>query len=99
MHQYWVYMMSNIWNTTLYIGVTNDLMRRVGEHKGAQHKDSFTATYNLHRLVWFEEHNDINVAIAREKQLKNWKRQWKNDLIEGMNPERRDLSEDWEVVG
>ena len=95
MHQYWVYMMTNKWNTTLYVGVTNDLEVRVGEHKEGLDKMAFTAIYKLNKLVWYEEHNDINVAIAREKQLKRWRREWKNDLIRGMNPTWRDLSDDW----
>ncbi len=96
MNQYWVYIMSNRWNTTIYVGVTNDLQRRVQEHKDHQHKNSFTARYNVDKLVWSEEHNDINVAIAREKQLKNWKREWKDALIKKENPEWKDLSAEWE---
>ena len=94
MHQYWVYMMSNKWNTTLYVGVTNDLEPRVNEHKAALNKTAFTAIYNLNRLVWYEEHNDIQVAIAREKQIKRWRREWKNELIRAMDHTWRDLSDD-----
>ncbi len=95
MRQYWVYMMSNKWNTTLYTGVTNDLIYRVNQHKEALDKMAFTAIYKLNRLVWYEEHNDINTAIVREKQIKRWKREWKNELIRAMNPTWRDLSDDW----
>ncbi|MGV9012727.1 MAG: GIY-YIG nuclease family protein [Flavobacteriales bacterium] len=95
MRQYWVYFMTNKWNTTLYTGVTNDLEVRVNQHKEALDKMAFTAIYGLNRLVWYEEHNDINVAILREKQIKRWKRDWKNDLIRAMNPTWRDLSDDW----
>ncbi|MFZ1666765.1 MAG: GIY-YIG nuclease family protein [Flavobacteriales bacterium] len=95
MRQYWVYMMTNKWNTTLYTGVTNDLIIRVSQHKAAEDKMAFTAIYQLNRLAWFEEHNDINFAIVREKQIKRWKREWKNELIRAMNPTWRDLSDDW----
>jgi len=78
----------------LYIGVTNDLVQRVVQHKQRKDPKSFTARYHLDRLVWFEPHNDIRAAIAREKQLKNWKRDWKDELIDAMNKERRDLSDD-----
>lgn len=76
---------------TLYIGVTNDLQRRVFEHK---HDliDGFTKKYQVHQLVYFEQTNDIYSAIVREKQLKKWYRKWKIELIEKMNPEWKDLS-------
>jgi putative endonuclease len=89
---YWVYMMANAHNTVLYVGMTNDLARRVTEHQ--QHVDpkSFTARYNVEKLVWHEAHDSALAAIAREKQVKNWKRAWKDQLIDTMNPERKDLS-------
>ena len=79
-------------NTTLYVGVTNDIERRVKEHK--EHKDprSFTARYNVGKLVWYEAHDSIIAAIAREKQLKDWKRAWKDELITKENPEWKDLA-------
>jgi putative endonuclease len=75
---------------TLYIGVTNDLLRRVGEHReGAV--QGFTKKYAVHGLMWFEEYGDINDAIAQEKRLKRWRRDWKRNLIEHDNPQWVDL--------
>lgn len=87
---YWVYMLASARNGTLYIGVTNDLARRVYEHK-TRATGGFTARYGVTMLVWSEEHHDINEAIAREKMLKRWRRAWKLDLIESANPDWRDL--------
>ena len=87
---YFVYMMASKRNGTLYIGVTNDLRRRVYQHKSDAH-EGFTATYGVHNLVWYEATNDIHAAIAREKQLKRWNRQWKIELIEKKNPRWNDL--------
>ena len=89
---YYVYMMTNKPNGVLYIGMTNDLIRRVFEHKSHSVK-GFTDDYNLTRLVWFEQTGDVMSAIAREKQLKNWHRDWKIELIENINPEWNDLYE------
>ena len=75
---YYIYIMSNKPNGVLYVGVTNDLIRRMYEHRNHLFK-GFTARYNLEMLVWFEQTDDVNSAIAREKQLKNWHRQWKID--------------------
>lgn len=75
---------------TLYVGVTNNFERRIYEHKHKL-KDGFTKKYNLTKLVYFEMFNDINDAIKREKQLKNWHRQWKINLIESKNKEWKDL--------
>ena len=77
-------------NGTLYIGVTNDLIRRVYEHK-TDAVPSFTSRYQLHHLVWYEHAVEIRSAIQREKQLKNWKRHWKIQLIEQTNPYWQDL--------
>ncbi|MTI40996.1 GIY-YIG nuclease family protein [Fulvivirga lutimaris] len=93
-HQYFVYILSNFTNTTVYIGVTNDLETRVRQHKDKLVK-GFTQKYNVDKLVYFEEHNDISRAIAREKQLKNWQRAWKDELIEEDNPNWIDLSQGW----
>ncbi len=83
--------MTNYLNSTFYIGVTNNLYRRVKEHKDKYNK-GFTSKYNLCKLVYFEISDSIEVAILREKQLKNWKRQWKIDLIQSINPSFKDLS-------
>ena len=80
---------------TIYIGVTNDLVRRVHEHKMKELR-GFTATYKVSRLVWFEESANPSDAIAREKQLKNWRRDKKIQLIESVNPSWDDLSAEWE---
>ncbi|MEM9634456.1 MAG: GIY-YIG nuclease family protein [Pseudomonadota bacterium] len=87
-----VYILASDRNGTLYIGVTSDLSRRVYEHQNGL-IDGFTKTYDVNRLVYAEEYERIDEAIAREKQLKNWKRAWKIDLIENSNPDWRDLSE------
>jgi len=79
---------------TLYVGVTGNLLKRVFDHKWKEH-EGFTATYNCDRLVWFEAHQDVTKAIAREKQLKAWRREKKIALIERMNPAWVDLSKDW----
>jgi putative endonuclease len=88
----YVYFMSNQHNTTLYVGVTNDLLRRTAEHKAHVNK-GFTDKYNCDKLVYFEEIGSIGLAIEREKVLKKWKRKWKNDLVNEINPEWKDLSE------
>ena len=89
--QYYVYILTNSHNTVLYIGVTNDLRKRVYEHKNHLDKESFTAQYNIEKLVYFEVSSDVNVAIEREKQLKGWNRKQKNKLIESKNPNWDDL--------
>ena len=78
----------------MYIGITNDLARRIYEHKSSL-IEGFTRKYSIDKLVYFESTTDVNEAIAREKRLKKWKRQWKIDLIEISNPDWRDLSEDF----
>jgi len=93
MNQYYVYIMTNR-SKTLYTGVTNDLMRRVYEHKNKM-VEGFTKKYNITRLVYFEETNDIQSAIMREKQIKGWLRNKKIALIESVNQEWKDLSEGW----
>ncbi len=87
---YYVYILSNKTYSTVYIGVTNDLRGRVGQHKEGN-IEGFTKKYNVNRLVYFEEFQDIRDAIAREKQLKKWRRAWKDELIKGFNPTWRDL--------
>lgn len=87
---YYVYILTNINNTTFYIGVTNNLIRRIYEHKKGM-ADGFTKRYKLKKLIYFEEYQDPKAAIAREKQLKNWHRQWKLNLIKSTNPDFEDL--------
>ncbi|MBI3576428.1 GIY-YIG nuclease family protein [Candidatus Gottesmanbacteria bacterium] len=87
---YFVYILANKPNGTLYIGVTNNLGKRTVEHKYGL-IDGFTKTYGIHRLVYYEVFTDIKLAIKREKQLKWWKRDWKIDLIKKENPEWKDL--------
>jgi len=94
LHQYSVYIIANQSNTVLYTGVTNDLRNRVSEHKLKIFK-GFTATYNCNKLVYFEDFQWIQDAIAREKQLKAGSRQKKIDLIIIENPLWRDLSDGW----
>ena len=77
--------MTNKYRTTLYVGVTSDLNKRVVEHQN-EIGSEFTKKYNLKNLIYYEEFNDINQAIAREKQIKNWKKDWKLNLIKEMNP-------------
>ncbi|MFA5107694.1 MAG: GIY-YIG nuclease family protein [Patescibacteria group bacterium] len=94
MNSYYVYIISNDLVTVLYIGVTNDLLRRVYEHKKGLNK-GFSSRYHLHKLLYFEETDDVTAAIAREKQLKNWHRQWKINLIKKNNQKLVDLSAKW----
>jgi len=93
MNDYYVYIMTNN-SGTLYTGVTNDLQRRVFEHKNKL-GEGFSKRYNLNRLVYYETTTDINAAIAREKQIKGWRRVKKFILINSFNPTWRDLSEEW----
>ena len=83
---YYVYMMTNTYHNVLYTGVTNDLLRRVYEHRNHLLKDSFTAKYKIDKLVYFETTGDIRAAIEREKQIKSWNRARKNALVESQNP-------------
>ena len=83
---YYVYMMTNQYNNVLYTGVTNDLIRRVYEHRNHLIKDSFTAKYHINKLVYFEMTEDVNSAITREKQIKSWNRARKESLVVGQNP-------------
>jgi putative endonuclease len=92
--QYYVYILANKRNGTLYIGVTNDLVRRLHEHK--HHKlNGFTDKYDVTRLVWYDITGDIYAAIQKEKSLKHYPRQWKINLINKHNPSWSDLSENW----
>ena len=93
MKQYYVYILASKRNGTLYIGVTNNLLKRVDEHKNKL-IDGFTKKYNVHNLVYYEQHDDIFCAITREKQMKKWKRKYKLELIEKSNPDWIDLYKD-----
>lgn len=86
----YVYIMSNKNRTTLYIGVTSDLKKRIEDHEGGE-GSIFTAKYKLKDLIYYEEYLDINQAINREKQLKNWHREWKLNLIKQTNPKLEKL--------
>ena len=90
MRQYYVYILANKKNGTLYTGVTNDLVRRVYEHKNGC-AEGFTKKYTIHILVYYEVCEDIREAIIREKRIKKWNRKWKVEMIEKTNPEWIDL--------
>ncbi len=94
MKNYYVYLLTNTHNTVLYTGVTNNIERRLYEHKNKLIK-GFTEKYNVHKLVYVEETNDVNAAIAREKQIKGWVRAKKDALIINQNPKWLDLSAEW----
>jgi putative endonuclease len=85
-----VYILANKRNGTLYVGVTSDLVKRIWEHKN-NIVEGFTKDYNVHQLVWYELHESMESAIIREKRIKDWKRAWKLQLIEGKNPDWLDL--------
>ena len=89
-----IYIMSNKNVTTFYIGVTNDLERRVKEHKEGNGSE-FTSKYNLTNLLYYEIISDIKTSTSREKQLKNWHREWKINLIKELNPSMTDLASEW----
>ncbi len=91
--QYYVYILSNQTNTVLYIGVTSNLKKRMWQHREGA-KESFTKQYNVNKLVYYDIHENAESAITREKQLKAWKRPWKEDLISRDNREWRDLYPD-----
>lgn len=86
-----VYILTNDYRTTFYIGVTSDLQKRIIEHQN-EVGSTFTKKYNLKDLIYFEEFNDITQAIVREKQLKNWKKEWKLNLIKTINPKLETLT-------
>lgn len=94
MKEYYVYIMTNH-SRTLYTGMTNNLARRVAEHKAGLGSE-FTRKYRIHKLVYYESTNDVRIAIEREKEIKDWLRAKKIALIESKNPQWHDLSEDWQ---
>ena len=92
MNDYYVYILTNTNNHVMYIGITNNLQRRVYEHKTGVF-EGFTKKYRVHKLVYYENCHDVNDAIRREKQLKAWSREKKNKLVESINPEWKELGE------
>jgi putative endonuclease len=93
MRSYWVYILSSRPRGTLYVGMTNDLIRRIYEHREGL-VEGFSKEYGVKMLVYYEQHATAMAAIQREKNIKHWSRQWKIDLIRSMNPDWRDLWED-----
>ena len=91
--KFWVYILSSV-SGTLYVGVTNNIDKRIWEHKSGL-IEGFSKKYKCTRLVYYESFDDVRVAISREKQLKRWRREKKVELIEGLNPHRNDFSENW----
>lgn len=91
---YYVYILTNWNNKVMYIGVTNNLERRVYEHKNKL-VEGFTQKYNVNKLVYFEETGDVLSALEREKEIKKWRREKKNNIVLGANPDWKDLSEGW----
>lgn len=89
-HNYYIYILTNFTNTALYIGLTNNLERRILEHR-AEKIPGFTKRYHIKKLIYFEQFTQIDDAIAREKQLKNWHRDWKFNLVKSKNPQLLDL--------
>ena len=94
MNTYYIYILSSPNKSVLYIGVTNNLQRRIAEHK-SKLIEGFSKKYNCTNLVYFEKHNLIEKAILREKQLKTWKREWKENLINSINSDWIDLAKNW----
>src|SRR5262244_1530379 len=94
-HDYWVYILTNKYCTTMYIRITNEIVRRLYQHRYGE-VDGFAKRYHLTRLVWLEHFRNVNDAIACEKKLKGWRRSRKIALVERMNPRWLDLSDDWE---
>lgn len=93
---YYVYILTNWNNEVMYVGMTNNLERRMYEHKNKL-VDGFTKKYNVFKLVYYELGNDVNAVIAREKEIKKWRREKKDNLVKTLNPEWKDLSLEWDV--
>ena len=94
-HHYYVYFMTNNFGYVIYLGVTNNLERRISEHKQGTYK-GFSKKYCMQKLVYYEDYQFIQDAILREKEIKKWRREKKNKLVETLNPDWRDLSLDWD---
>jgi putative endonuclease len=90
--RYYVYLLASRQYGTLYVGMTSDIVRRVWQHREGS-VDGFTKRHDVKRLVWFEVHDDVMAAIAREKQIKKWNRSWKIELVQANNPHWQDLFE------
>jgi len=94
---YYTYILTNKNNRVLYTGITNNIQRRLYEHKFKRNKNSFSCRYRTNKLVYFEEFDDVVEAINREKEIKGWLRQKKINLVDGTNPDWDDLAEDWVI--
>lgn len=92
---YFVYILTNENNSVFYIGFTSDLKKRVWEHKNSVDDESFSSKYNIVKLIYFEQHKTPASAIRREKLIKRWKKEWKENIIYEMNPYWLDLADDW----
>jgi putative endonuclease len=92
--EYYIYLLTNWNNKIMYVGMTNNLQRRIYEHKEKSVK-GFTEKYNVNKLVYFEQTSDVEAALNREKEIKKWRRGKKNSLVENVNPEWKDLSENF----
>ncbi|WP_399375772.1 GIY-YIG nuclease family protein [Thermosynechococcus sp. PP42] len=97
LYHFYVYILTNWNNKVMYVGMTNNLERRIYEHKNKL-VDGFTKKYNVNKLVYYEHTTDVYAAIAREKQIKKWRREKKNQLVMTTNPEWKDLSLEWEAT-
>ena len=97
-YKYYIYILTSSRNGTLYVGLTNNLLRRIYEHKN-NIIEGFTKKYNVHILVHYEEYDDIKNVISREKQIKKWNRKWKLRLIEESNPNWKDLYNELDPLG
>lgn len=95
-YTFYVYILTNWNNTVMYVGMTNNIERRMFEHKNKL-TDGFTKKYNLTKLVYFEQGTDVHAALEREKEIKKWRREKKNELVMSMNPEWKDLSLEWDI--
>ena len=95
-YNFYVYILTNWNHEVMYIGMTNDLRRRLDEYKNKRVK-GFTAKYNVDKLVYYEHGTDVHAALTREKEIKKWRREKKNNLVMTMNPEWKDLSLEWEL--
>lgn len=93
--EYYIYILTNAWGSVLYTGMTDNLPRRLAEHRMHADPNSFTAKYHLDKLVWYEQTGDVRSAIEREKRIKGWNRARKVELIARKNPYWKDLSEEW----